>query len=192
MTTTLYQLECLSDRETYIGTTKDLKKREEFHVNAVKNFYELQPLHLHIINNGGWDNWVLTKVKNIRDEDMEREQQELMYDMKNCGVKVLNKNEQYLSQSEQKEKDIFWNHKQWLDEKEKRRLSQQTYNQKNREKNKEKQKEKYENNKDEINKKKRLEEKIHCECCNTWIKKSNMKYHIKTKKHYGNSACRID
>jgi len=154
MTTTLYQLECLSERETFIGTTKDLKKREEFHANAVKNFYELQPLHLHVLNTGGWDNWVLTKVKTINQKDTQREEQDLMSEMKNCGIKVLNKNEPYLSQSEQKEKDIFWDHKKWLDDKEKRKISQLKYNEKNRVSNKEKQKERYEKNKDEINKKK--------------------------------------
>ena len=53
--------------DTYVGKTKNLKKRESYHKhtcnNQNSNYYNLK-LYQFIRNNGGWNNFTLTEISN--------------------------------------------------------------------------------------------------------------------------------
>jgi DNA primase len=67
--------------------------------------------------------------------------------------------------------------------KERKRLSDRVYLEKNREKKKIYLKEYYNNKKDVIITKLKERNKILCKCCNSYYLESDMKRHIATKKH---------
>jgi len=156
----IYKIVCndTNIKNVYIGSTTNFTNRKRQHKCSCNT--ETTPLYKFIRENGGWDNFDMILVDYVPCETklelhkIEREYIEKIQP-------ALNHNSAYTGLTQEEYfKEYYEDNKETL-------------------KNYQKEYRKY--NKEEINKKRR-EEKITCDICNTFITKQNLLKHKKTKK----------
>jgi len=160
----IYKLCCkdVNIKEIYVGSSINMRERKKGHSKYSNN--SNTKLYRYIRENGGWNNWNMIWIKNYpcnSKRELEAEEDKIMRELN----ATLNTNNAICNIEEKKEKTKIKNKK---------------YREKNKEKIKEKEKEYRETNKEKIKEKQKI--KIMCEC-GCMINKSNISTHKKTKKH---------
>lgn len=134
--TIIYKIVCkdLNIKDIYVGSTTSFKDRKREHKSRCKNNYPYK-LYTIINDNGGWDNWDMIEIEKYECNDANEARARERYNYEELNAK-LNSRCPTLDIDNEKIKNTI-RCKEWND------------------KNKHLRKEKRENNKDEINKKKR-------------------------------------
>jgi len=181
--------------EIYVGRTHNIEQRKYLHTRSCEEFHKIQPVHLFILNNGGISDWDMEVIKKkyCKDEmESFKHEKDILNKLKNNGEKLLNKNEPFLTEEEKKEKKIMYSLNRYYEYKEKNKIDQKKYREKNKETLKVKKKEYYDKNKTKLNETRKNKPKLYCECCEIFIARTSVSNHLKTHKHFYNSECRIE
>jgi hypothetical protein len=171
--TLIYKLvhtEDYDNSNVYVGCTTDFRRRKTSHkhsCNNEKNRCYNQKKYQYIRDNGGWDNWNMIEIEKYPCNDKREAEAREVY-WQSYFNSQLNMRKSYITDEQNKDRISRQKKVHYENNKEQKKL----YYENNKEQKQEYYKIYYENNK----------EKIECDCGCTIIK-SNLKQHLKTKKH---------
>jgi len=187
----------------YVGSTTNFTKRKQCHkescLNEKSKNHNLK-VYVTIREYDGWENWNIIKICDYpcyNRREAELKEDEYMTELKaNMNShRAFRTQKQYYEDNREKMKEYRENNKEKIqeykkeyyeDNKEKIQENMKEYQETNKEKIKEKRKEYYETNKNTILK--NMKEIVKCECgCE--VTKTNLKRHIKNKKHISLMKC---
>jgi hypothetical protein len=177
--TIIYRIKCLDEIITdfYIGHTTDFNRRRNQHKNNIGKYD--YSLYKCIIENGGWDNWIMEEIECVSCKDVYEalKREDYWYDFLQPKLNMSRPNRNEEEKHEQMLKDSRLNRLRHLDD---RRERCKKYHQEHLEEHKERCKKSYWENREE-----RLKygiEQIKCDCGGTYKKRDKSK-HFKTKLH---------
>ena len=175
-------------KDVYIGSTCNLIRRRAEHKSYCynkKNSKYILPVYRFIRDHGGWDNWIVLKIKDTPCDNKDELRLKEREEFEKIGAKLNSQYPQrsakeYNSSPETKEQSKKWyiEHKEEILEKMKVKYNEnkeefiekvKKYNEKNREKILENQREKG-------------KEKVECPCGSV-VSRSNLSKHKKSLKH---------
>ena len=199
----IYKLSCNDKHITdcYVGSTTNFERRKYDHNRNCNNKNSKKyhfKVYQFIRDNGGWSNWSMEIIEEVNVNDgnelkkLERKYIESLNSSLNCVIPTRSDKEYYEKNKErinEYSKEYCLNNKEKIAEKKKKYYQNnkekviekaKEYRENNREKRNEKLKEYYENNKKQLNEKRKV--KIECEFCKSFVRKSGIARHKKTKK----------
>lgn len=187
----------LSLHDIYIGSTKNMRKREITHktncYNENSRDYNIK-VYKFIRDNGGWDNWEMVKIASVwykATKSLKQIEQDYIdkYKPKLNSNRAYRSEEYYKEYKKQKVKEWFENNREYHIK------YQNEYREKNKEVLKEKKKEYYHKNIDRLTEylkewreknkevlKEKNYEKFTCECGGRYIKQNEAR-HLRSNKH---------
>jgi hypothetical protein len=183
----IYKIYCKNKEITdeYYGHTSAFRNRKYKHKGICNNENRLeynQEKYKIIRSNGGWDNWTMSPIEEIKNCSLINARIREQYHI-DLNKSEMNKNKAYTTEEENKEQQKERNRIYRKSNKEKIVERNRIYRKSNKEKIVEQQKEIYENNKEKIKEKsknyyesnkEKLKEKMTCICGKTFKKYSKV------------------